>query len=347
MVRFVGTKDYSTGEMMAYNMIVKIDTFEFETRYASQEYVECGLSIHFEETGREFKFVFDNGSLKEILSEVDMYFNGAISQNTETVYFVPWVAGNCVVYPLTFLIDVEKRTWLFRYKSCQNNSDFDYIYEMNEDEVRSMYNQIKKQYEAIAWNVLGKSELYTFDFSEKEYQWCYSAKRFEALFAEIAFNQEIRAIYVSAANYRDPLKVEENFVNYYIGSEIVIELDDIIIDLLIYAQGLYQWRCFDKKDVAIIGPRLDFIEDGDEEFCKIEDVYHAFEFEYLNSRIKAVSVEKTSYIPWCPHGFDKSKLDDPIELPENLIFELENGNRLSFLGWDDDFVIKIENSESK
>jgi hypothetical protein len=326
---------------MSNRITVKIETFEFETRYASQDYVKCGLAIQFEEE-REFKLEFDNKSIGEILSEVEEYFNGKITENTETVYYVPWVAGNHVIYQISFKMDVENKKWFFRYKKSQNNPEFDYIYEMSEDDLRSMYDQIKKQYDSIDWNSLGKSELYTFNLSEKEFEWCYSAKAFEIAFEDITRNKEIRAVYVSATNYQCPLRVKENFVNYYVGSEILIELDDILIDLLIHAQGLYRWRYFDKKSVEIIGPRLDFIEDGDEEFCKIANVYNAFELEYLNSKIKAVSVDITTYWPWAARGFDESKLGDPIELPENLHLELENGNRLSFLGWDDDFVIKIE-----
>ena len=332
------------GEFMENKITVKIETFEFETRYASQDYVKCGLAIKFEDEGREFKIEFDNKSLGEILSEIEEYFNGEITKNTETVYYVPWVVGNFVIYQITFAIDVEKKKWFFRYKKSQNDTEFGFIYEMSEDDVHSIYDQIKKQYDAIEWESLGKSELYTFDLPEEEFEWCYSAKDFESAFGDIVRNKEIRAIYVSATNYQGPLRVKENFVNYYVGSEIIIEFDDVLIDLLIHAQGLYQWRCFDDKRVRIVGPRLDFIEDGDEEFCKIANVYNAFELEYLNSAIESVSVDVTTYWPWAARGFDKSKLGDPIELPENLHLNLANGNMLSFLGWDDDFVIKIEES---
>lgn len=327
---------------MSNRITVKIVTFDFEIRYTSQDYVKCGLDIKFNEADREFKIEFDNKSLREFLSEAEEYFNGRTPPNSEMVYYVPWVAGNHVVYPISFKTDVENKKWFFRHKNSQNDSDFDFVWEMSEDDVRSMYDQVHKQYNAIVWDSLGKAELYTFDLPEKEFEWCYSAKTFEAVFGDITCNKEIRAVYVSATNYQCPLRVKENFVNYYIGAEIVIEFDDILVDLLIYAQGLYKWRYFDKKDIRIVGPRLDFIADGNKEFCKIDNVYNAFELEYLNSKIEAVSVDVTTYWPWAARGFDMSKLGEPIELPENLHLELKNGNRLSFLGWDDDFVIKIE-----
>ena len=332
---------------MENKVTVKIETFEFETRYAWQDYVKCGLAIKFEDEGREYQIEFDNKSLGEILSKVEEYFDGGITENTETVYYVPWVIGNHIIYQISFKIDVENKKWFFRYKKSQNDSEFDFICEMSEDDVRSMYNQIKKQYDSIDWNSLGKTELFTFDLPEKEFEWCYSAKDFEINFGEIAHNKEIRSIYVSAVNYQGPLSVKENFVNYYLGSEIIIEFDDVLVYMLIHALGLYQWRCFNKKDVGIVGPHIDFIEDRDEEFCKIGNVYNAFELEYLNSKVEAVSVDVTTYWPWDACNFDESKLGDPIELPENLHLQLANGNTLSFLGWDDDFVIKIEESCSR
>lgn len=327
---------------MSDRITVKIETFEFETRSASEDYVKCGLEIKFEKADREFAILFDNGSLREILSEMEKYFSGKITRNTDTVYYIPWIAGNYVVYPISFKIDVENKRWIFQYKESQNDLDFDFVREMSEDDVRSMYDQINKQYSSIAWDSLGKAELYTFELPEREFEWCYSARAFGAAFGDIVRNKMIRALYVSATNYQSPLRIRENFVNYYVGSEVVIEFDDALVDLLIHAQGLYQWRFFDKNEVCILGPRLGFVENGDEEFCRIANVYNAFDLEYLNSKIKSVSVEATNYWPWSARGFDKSKLGEPIELPENLHIELENGNRLSFLGWDDDFVIKIE-----
>ena len=327
---------------MAKEIEIKIEPNKFETRYATQDYVKCGLSIKFKKEDREFKLWFDSKSLAEIISEIEMYFSGEITENTDTVYYVPWVIGNFIIYQITFMIDVEKNKWFFRHKKSQNDAEFDFIYEMSENEVRSMYEQIKSQYDAIDWDNIGKSEIYTFNFPDTEFEWCYSAKGFEAALSSVSKGKEICAIYVSAMNYSDPLRVKTNFVNYYHGSEVIVELNDFVIDLLIHAHGLYQWRRFDKKDVDLVGPQLKFIDDGDEEFCKLGNVYDAFELEYLNSKVSTVKVDATSYWPWAARGFDKSKLGDPIDIPENLHFNLANGNTLSFLGWDDDFVIKIE-----
>ena len=114
------------------------------------------------------------------------------------------------------------------------------------------------------------------------------------------------------------------------------------MNLLIFACGLFKWRAFDNREVSISGPRLDFIQDGDNEYCNIYDVYNAFKLDYLNSKIEEITIQDTDCWPWDANGFDESQLGDPIELPEEIFFKLENGNTLSFVGWDDDFAIRIK-----
>ena len=116
---------------------------------------------------------------------------------------------------------------------------------MSEDDLRSMYDQIKKQYDSIDWNSLGKSELYTFNLSEKEFEWCYSARALQQDIESLVVGQQIKSIYVSAANYLDPLHERENYVNYLdTCSQTIIVLDNVIIELWIYGHGLFSWRYF-------------------------------------------------------------------------------------------------------
>ena len=70
-----------------------------------------------------------------------------------------------------------------------------------------------------------------------------------------------------------------------------------------------------------------------------------FKLEYKGSTIISVSVDDTEYLPWSFTTFDESKVGDPIEIPEQINFSLENGNCLSFRGLDADFSISIKKSE--
>lgn len=86
-----------------------------------------------------------------------------------------------VDYPFSFEINVEKKQWIFRYKKQTNAAEFDFEYPMDESAIRDMYAQIEKQYAEMEWSLLGKSHLYTFDLPQNEFEWCYSAKAFNAV----------------------------------------------------------------------------------------------------------------------------------------------------------------------
>lgn len=326
---------------MSKSFQIKIEPFKFYQKYASQDYVLCGISFNFSDENHIFRSECNNKCLLEILSTIYDYFGGKIEKNIELYYDVPWILGG-VDYPFSFKINVQEKQWLFRYKNRTNASYFDFVFEMNEDDIRSMRRQIESEYAKMDWQSLGKSELYTFNLPSKDFEWCYSAKEFNNALNELCKGKKIDSIYVSATNYADPLRVKENYVNYYIGSEIFIQLEGVLLNLLIFACGLFMLRVFDNSEVSIAGPRLDFIQDGDNEFCNIHDVYNAFKLDYLNSKIEEVTIQDTNCWPWEAKGFDESQLGDPIELPEEIFFKLENGNTLSFVGWDDDFAIRIK-----
>lgn len=332
---------------MSKTFEIKIEPYEFYNKYASQDYILCGISFNFfDDEKHSFRSECSNRCLSEIMSAIDGYLNGKIEKDTELYYDVPWILGGDG-YPFSFKINVQEKQWIFRYKKLANAADFTFVYPMSEEDVRSMRAQIESEYAKMDWQSLGKSELYNFDLPPKDFEWCYSAKAFHNALNELCRGKQIKSIYVSATNYANPLSVSENCVNYYVGSEIFIQLDGVLLNLLIFAGGLFKWRVFDNSEVSVAGPRLDFIQDGDVEFCEIQDVYKAFSLEYRNTRIEQVIVRDTDSWPWDANGFDESQLGDPIELPEEVFLKLENGNTLSFVGWDDDFAIRIKNQVSE
>jgi hypothetical protein len=56
-----------------------------------------------------------------------------------------------------------------------------------------------------------------------------------------------------------------------------------------------------------------------------------------------VVINETDCLPLDANDFDESKLGDPIELSKEIYFNSENVNTLSFVGWDNDFAIRIKN----
>lgn len=320
---------------------VKITPLQYYNKYALSDYILCRIDFDINCNGTDHHFYSEssNNCIKKLLTEIDDYLSGKLSPDTELCYNVPWIMGNDCVYPYSFKIN-SSDSWSFGYKRNPNDAEFDFECEINRNDVISMREQIKEQFFKIDWDSLGKTPLYTFDFPDKDFEWCYSAKAFCESLNKLCLGKSIKTIYVSATNYADPLRVKENYVNYYVGSELIIQFDDILLDLLIFAEGLFKWRVFDKSEYTSTGPTLKFIEDGDEEFCDIGNVYGAFKADYTVV-INKVSVNKTNCWPWDANGFDETKLGNPIELPGVILFHLSNNYILSLHGWDDDFAIRL------
>lgn len=321
---------------------IEIHPLPHYNKYESTDYVLCGIDFFLNCNGSEhhYRSETSNICIQELLTEINDYLSNKLTIGTELYYYVPWVAGNDCIYPYSFKVK-DDTTWAFRYKRNQNDIEYDFKCDIEKDDVVSMQNQLKEEYSKIDWDSLGKTPLYTFDFPEKDFEWCYFAKEFSNSLNKLCVGKSIKKMYVSATNYSEPLRVKENFVNYYCGEELVILFDDFIIDLLIFAEGLFKWRVFSRTEFTINGPTLKFIEDGDREFCELGNVYNAFKADYTDTKIKHITIDKTAYWPWTPKTFDKTKLSDPVELPDVVSFNLENGYMLSLRGWDDDFCIKL------
>ena len=134
---------------MSKSFQIKIEPYEFYNKYASQDYVICGIRFDFfEDEKHSFRSECSNKCLSEIMSAIDDYFNGKIAKDTELYYDVPWIMGG-VDYPFSFEINVEKKQWIFRYKKQTNAAEFDFEYPMDESAIRDMYDQIEKQYAEI------------------------------------------------------------------------------------------------------------------------------------------------------------------------------------------------------
>lgn len=332
---------------MPDSITVKINPFPYYYRSRICSYIRCSISFDIVVNGsnHHFEYECNNICIKQILTEIEDFLAGNLS-HTELYYAIPWIVGDTCGYPYSFEVKPEKNIWTFRYKKKYSDSDFDFVCDLTRDDVISMQLQLKEEYAKIDWDPLGKAPIYTLDCPDKKFTWCYSAKDFCKSLKDLCVGNRIKTLYVSATNYAEPLRVEENFVNYYVGGELLIEMENCLLDLLIFASGLFKWRMFQKSEYTFSGPTLKLIDNGDEEFCALGNVYDMFTADYANIPITNVSVQATDDWPWDDDDFDESALGDPIELPEIIFIHLENNYTLSLHGWDDDFAIILSPDET-
>lgn len=196
-------------------------------------------------------------------------------------------------------------------------------------------------YDAVALNC-GKIEYFRFDLPERSYEWCYSAKGLEDKLNRTFNGDRLKAIYVSGLNYAEPLRVEDNFVNYYLGSQVYLEFESKHADILACAQGLFKLRVYDNSEVNRTR-FFDLMDDSNDVLCDTRDI---FSLDYTGCSLQQVSVKSTEFWPWTPKTFDKSKLGNPAELPSSLHFDFDNRTTLTIAGWDDDFIIRMEQRDT-
>lgn len=327
---------------MSARINVEINPLQYYNKYASSDYTLCRIDFFLNQNAEDFHFQSEssNNRIDDLLKNIKDFLSGNLLVDTELYYRIPWIYGEGCFYPYSFYVK-DTETLTFRYKRNENDKQFDFECDLSKDDVISMQTQVNVQLSKTDWDALGTTELYTFDFPEKEFEWCYSAKMFCESLNKLCIGSVIKKIYVGATNYAEPLRVDPNYVNYYIGSELIIQFDSFLLDLLICAEGLFQWRVFKNGEYTISEPVVKYIEDGYKEFCDIGNVYNNFNLDYTNSIIKQVTVDDTDCWPWDAKGFDESKLGSPIELPEAIHFLLGNECTLSLYGLMDDFAIKV------
>ncbi len=321
---------------------VELHPLPFYHKYKDADYYLFGLKFRIS-TGEEpivFRSECSDSDIKDIIHEIELLEAGEAYLGK--LYFpVPYIVGNYIVFPFSFLAQKDANGdpfWTFRYKRNQNAENFDFQADIERQQLLLFRDSLKAQFESFDFSDYGKTTYFTFSFPEKALEWCYSASDLETTLNSLCKGHRIDGVYVGAGNYTDPLRVKENFVNYYLGPEMIIQTDDLLLDLLVHACGLVEFRWFKKEEYTITGPLRDFIADGKLNYCEIAEM---FKLNYQDAAVESASVSKTDCWPWRARGFDKNRLGNPIELPETIAFKLDNDNCISVTGWDDDFAVKM------
>ncbi len=281
--------------------------------------------------------------LQKIVETADKFLAGELSEDDRLTFEIPYIVGGHVKYGYCFDIHVgqtpEENYWVFNDTKHYDLEDRkpEYSYKLSRSEVACLRESLVHQIAEFDWENCGKTEYFTFSVPEKSYDWCYSAKELEAELNDLLLGDKLLAIYVSGTNFADPLRVKENYVNYYVGSQVYLEFERKHIDILAHAAGLFQYRFFDRDEVSK-ERFFDELDNADQMLC---DTGYVFQLQYRGETVHKIIVAETDCWPWAARGFDKRKLGSPIELPESISILLGNGNRLSIIGYDDDFALEL------
>ncbi len=302
----------------------------------SCDYTLCRIEFDFNYYGpvEHFEDECNNLCLQKMIKDLDTFLSGK-GNPKEFRYEIPWIIGEHCTYRYSFK-RVSKDCLAFLF---EKNKYMEFKCNLNKNDVLSLRNQLQQELEKADWDSFGKAPLYTFSFPDKPFAWCYSAQELCQQLKSLCSGKCIRGLYVSAYNYSGPVQVHENWVNYYLGSEVIIQLDDVLLDFMIYAQGLVKWRLFAASEYVSNGPTVKRVDDFDEEFCKVGNAWGVFTLDYTDIPIQDVRITETDCFPWRARGFDESKIKS---LPHEIAFLLSDNHSLSLRGEDDDFVIELK-----
>ncbi|MBO4953934.1 MAG: hypothetical protein J6D04_02150 [Clostridia bacterium] len=300
------------------------------------DYTLCRIDFDFNYHGpvEHFEAECNNLCLQKMIKNLDTFLSGK-REPKEFHYEIPWIIGEDCVYRYSFK-PVSKDCLAFLFKL---NEYMEFKCHLNKDEVLSLRNQLQEELKKADWDSFGKAPLYTFSFPEKPFSWCYSAQELCENLKSFCSGKCIRGLYVSAQNYSDPVQTHENWVDYYLGSEVIVQLDDVLLDLMIHAEGLVEWRSFATSEYTLNGPTVKQVNDWDEEFCKLGNAWGVFTSNYTDTPILDIRITETKCFPWYAKGFDESKIKS---LPKEIAFLLSNDHSLTLYGVDDDFVIELK-----
>lgn len=310
-------------------------------KYAVEPYTLCGIEFDVRSRGQSYRFASEcnDACLNELISAIDRFADGQMTESEELRFPVPWIAGETVVYRYSFRLNAKKGFGIFRWKEEQFASKYDFTCRMSKSEVLSMREQLLEQRATLDLDSLGKIPLYVFDLPDKDCTQYTSAGQLQKALDMLCVGKTIKALYVSAQNYAEPLSAKPNRVDCHLSPDLYVRLEDKLIQIRICGFGLFQMRVFEGTDVSTAVPRYDFIRDAGNEFCDIREL---FTIRYADSKIEKVTVDGTADYYLAPADLDPSKLGDPIELPCKVTLLLENGNRLSMHGGEEDFTVSAE-----
>lgn len=331
---------------------VHISPLDHYARYRHQKHTLVVIQFDIVQDGIQFDNGF-NGRyeccdiiLKEIVETADDFLAGKFRKNECLSFEIPYVVGGYIRYGYYFDIHVgkepEENYWVFNVTPNfhAEKREIKYSCILSREQVAALRQSVAEQIKEFDWQNCGKTEFFMFAVPDKSYEWCYSAKKMEEELNVLFAGDRLETIYVSGMNYADPLRVKENFVNYYVGPRVYLEFHNRHADILAHAGGLFELRWYDAKEVS----KTHFYdlldnENTDEVLC---DTSYPFQLNYAGETVKHIAVKPTNCWPWRAKGFDESKVSDPVEVPDMIKISLGNGTLLTIAGWDDDFMIQME-----
>lgn len=169
----------------------------------------------------------------------------------------------------------------------------------------------------------------------KECEWCYRAEDLEKELNEVCRNQRLNKVYVSLVGYYDAFAYHKNKIDLtYMGGPSLLIFDKCAIELDIWGEGLIKYRIIPIWDIRIKHRFDRFPEDMYSEDNYFYDASETIYLKYEQGIVESVAVESTGTYSFEAKGINTELLhmsSESHQLPNNIIFNLDNGKSISFI----------------
>ncbi len=177
----------------------------------------------------------------------------------------------------------------------------------------------------INWDACGKTNYYKIEFPDMPYIESYSASKLKDEILSLCDGLRLENVMIETESLTELYDNRENHCYFSIGSTVLLYFQEFIIDFKIYASGLFRYRVIPKEKIISVEKVFDKLPSYDSP-CYSE-IEFLFTKKFVGETIKNCDATSTEYAPF--GNPDESLCGD---LPEDLIFELSNGNRLILSG---------------
>ncbi len=314
--------------------------------YAGDEYPSCGIEVYTNDGCSKFEF---NGfqlckfHLERIIEYIDKTLNNEFEKKVHLQFEDPCILGGHCYSPLSFEIYGHKNHasdyWEFIYNGAggwHNSGKNVFSMCLNREDIEGLKKMLLVEMEKINWDDCGKTNYYKIEFPDIPYIDCYSASKLKNEILSLCKELKFENVMIETDSLAQLYNSRENHCYFDFGSTVLLYFQDFIIDFQIYASGLFRYRVIPKDKIISIEKVFDKLPSYNSPcYSEIESL---FTKTFIGETIKDCDVTSTKYAPF-------GNIDESLcgELPQDLIFELSNENKLILSGDEIEcFAISVE-----
>lgn len=195
---------------------------------------------------------------------------------------------------------------------------------------------------------------YKIEYPTYRDNYVYSATEMEKELIKEITGKTLRKVYMETLGYKELYgdaewrKINENTIYCaYIGGMIILVFDDVVLTLLIRAEGIMEYKLFKPWEIKVreiksLPTDVGTWHDGYDFF---RDLSSELEPKFESQIVEKLIVEKTDMYPFSLTEFDERKADEAVvkrDLPASVLFVLTNNCILELLGDDIEYYqIKV------